>query len=82
MANDKFKRKELKYKITKEEYEKIKSIMSEHMEADEYGKSTILSLYYDTPNDLLIRRSIEHPDYKEKIRMRSYGLTGSYIKEG
>lgn len=40
---------------------------------DEFGKHTISNIYYDTPDDLLIRRSIEKPAYKEKLRLRSYG---------
>lgn len=42
------------------------------MEPDEFGKSTIRNIYYDTPNKLLIRRSIAKPEYKEKLRVRSY----------
>lgn len=43
------------------------------MMADEYGDSTICNLYFDTPDYLLIRRSLDHPVYKEKLRLRSYG---------
>ena len=31
-------------------------------------------LYFDTPDYLLIRRSLDHPMYKEKLRLRSYGV--------
>lgn len=44
-----------------------------HMEPDAYGLTTIASLYYDTPDRLLIRTSIEKPAFKEKIRLRTYG---------
>ena len=47
--------------------------MDQYMVADEHGVSTICSLYFDTPDHLLIRRSMEHPVYKEKLRLRSYG---------
>ncbi|MBR3245170.1 MAG: polyphosphate polymerase domain-containing protein, partial [Parasporobacterium sp.] len=30
------------------------------------------NIYFDTPDYLLIRRSIDKPDYKEKLRIRSY----------
>lgn len=43
------------------------------MEPDQYGKTTIASLYYDTPSYQLIRTSLEKPLFKEKIRLRSYG---------
>ena len=47
------------------------------MKGDEYGRSTICNLYYDTPDYLLIRRSIEKPVYKEKLRIRSYSKASS-----
>lgn len=69
-----FKRHEGKYRITRDDYETIKQAFAEHMTADKHGKSTICSLYYDTPDFRLIRRSIEKPVYKEKLRVRSYGV--------
>lgn len=68
------KRYELKYVLTKEQVEHFKVKILEHMKIDKYGLSTISSIYYDTPNCALINRSIEKPLYKEKIRLRSYGL--------
>jgi len=44
------------------------------MEIDKFGLCSIASLYYDTPNKRLIRASIEKPKFKEKIRLRSYGI--------
>ncbi len=43
------------------------------MGIDNYGRTTIRNLYFDTDSFLLIRRSIEKPSYKEKLRVRSYG---------
>lgn len=34
------------------------------------------SIYFDTPSFLLARRSNDHPAYKEKLRVRSYGSAG------
>ena len=68
-----FKRYEIKYKITEFQYEALMNVIKPHMREDEHGRSTIMSLYCDTPDNLLIRRSIEHPEYKEKVRLRSYG---------
>ncbi len=68
-----FKRYELKYMITLEQKQAMISLFQEHMVPDEYGKYTIFNLYFDTPDYLLIRRSIEKPVYKEKLRARSYG---------
>lgn len=68
------KRYELKYILTKEQVEHFKTKVLEHMKIDKYGLTTISSLYYDTPTFTLINKSIEKPKFKEKIRLRSYGL--------
>lgn len=67
-----FKRFEFKYMITVKQKEKILDAMAFYMIPDEYGKTTIRNIYYDTNTYLLIRRSIEKPIYKEKLRIRSY----------
>lgn len=68
-----FKRYEMKYLVTDEQRKIITSVLCDYMEGDEWGKSTVCNLYFDTPDYLLIRRSIEKPVYKEKLRVRSYG---------
>lgn len=73
MTNNVFKRYEIKYFLTNEQYKNLKKIMKEHMEMDEYGLNTISNIYFDTPDYRLIRKSIEKPCYKEKLRVRSYG---------
>ena len=67
-----FKRYELKYMLTLEQKEKILQVMANYMKLDKYGRTTIRNIYFDTDNYRLIRRSIEKPAYKEKIRIRSY----------
>ncbi len=67
-----FKRYELKYLLTPEQKEKVLAAMAPYMQLDQYGRTTIRNLYYDTDTYLLIRRSIEKPVYKEKLRIRSY----------
>ena len=42
------------------------------MALDQYGRTTIRNIYFDTDNYRLIRHSIEKPAYKEKLRLRSY----------
>lgn len=69
-----FNRYETKYLITKNQQETILKAIGERIKPDEYGKSTICNIYYDTPDYLLIRRSMESPLYKEKLRLRSYGV--------
>lgn len=68
-----FRRYELKYMITAQQKETLLAAMAPHMTPDRYGRSTIQNIYYDTDTYLLIRRSIEKPLYKEKLRLRCYG---------
>lgn len=67
-----FKRYELKYMLTLEQKAKVLAAMEPYMKLDKYGRTTIRNIYYDTDTYLLIRRSIEKPVYKEKLRIRSY----------
>lgn len=67
-----FKRHELKYILSKEQKEHILKSIEPYMKLDEYGRTTIQNIYFDTENYRLIRRSIEKPDYKEKLRVRRY----------
>ena len=67
-----FKRYELKYLLTAEQKETVLMAMRPYMTLDRYGRTTIRNLYYDTDTYLLIRRSLEKPAYKEKLRIRSY----------
>ena len=71
-----FKRYELKYRLNRRQFAELLNIMQPYMKPDRFGRSTIQSLYLDTPSFLLARRSLEHPLYKEKLRVRSYGLAG------
>ena len=67
-----FKRYELKYMLTAEQKNKVVEAMEPYMALDQYGRTTIRNIYYDTDNYRLIRHSIEKPAYKEKLRIRSY----------
>ena len=69
-----FERVERKFLLTPAQYAGLMRVLPEYMQADQYGESTILSLYLDTEDSLLIRRSLEKPVYKEKLRLRSYGV--------
>lgn len=78
MAVEVFNRYEHKYILNKETFNKVLNVIDEHMEADSYNKGykpyTIANIYYDTPDDYLIRRSLSKPTYKEKLRLRAYGI--------
>ncbi len=69
-----FKRKEKKYFITEEAAAALFDRIGDLVFPDPHGKSTIYNIYLDTPTFLLIRNSIDATNYKEKLRMRSYGV--------
>ena len=69
-----FERYETKYLITPAQYEAMKRGMAARTAPDAHPRYTISNLYYDTPSFRLIRDSLEKPTYKEKLRLRSYGL--------
>ena len=62
-----FKRYEKKYK-------KLQQKLSGKCSSDEYGRIKICNIYFDTEDHLLIRSSLDKPVYKEKLRLRSYGI--------
>ncbi len=68
-----FRRIEKKYFLNEEKKSALLSLISDQLIPDEHGVSTICNLYLDTPSFLLIRNSIDARDYKEKLRVRSYG---------
>lgn len=70
-----FKRHEIKYLITINQYINLMDYLNDKVEKDVVYKSTICNVYYDTDNFELIRKSIEKPIYKEKLRIRSYNKT-------
>lgn len=69
-----FERYEMKYMMMEEKYQELMKRLEFHMIQDEYGQHTICNIYYDTERYDLIRASIEKPVYKEKLRLRSYGV--------
>ncbi len=76
MAINTFARKEIKFLLDMHQYEELMNVIGEYMNPDKYcvgGKEYgIYNIYYDTPDDFLIRESLAKPYYKEKIRLRSY----------
>ncbi len=74
MAIEVFRRIEQKYIVSKEEYEKIINLSSNRLEKDPYFESINASIYFDTKNSDLIISSLDKPIYKEKVRVRSYGI--------
>lgn len=68
-----FKRHEIKYLVSAEQRARLENAFEGIMIPDAHGESTICNVYYDTPDNRLIRQSLEKPVYKEKLRIRSYG---------
>ena len=73
MVQEVFRRYEKKYLLSPEQYEDILLRMKERIQPDRYFQSRIRSIYFDTPDHRLVRRSLEKPVYKEKLRLRDYG---------
>ena len=69
-----FRRYEKKYLITAAQQSELLRRLKPYMEPDEHPQSQIGNIYYDTPSFELIRTSLEKPVYKEKLRVRSYGV--------
>ncbi|MBQ7718624.1 MAG: polyphosphate polymerase domain-containing protein [Clostridia bacterium] len=78
MAIEVFNRYEHKYFLDKETFERVIKVMDEHMVIDSHNPDhkpyTIANIYFDTPDDYLIRTSLSKPKYKEKLRLRAYGV--------
>ena len=73
MAKRVFERSEKKYLVPISCYRALRDVLDAHMQEDKYKEYTVCNLYFDTDGNDLIRRSIEKPRYKEKLRLRSYG---------
>ena len=69
-----FKRIEVKYLLDETTYRRLRERLKSMAEVDRYGESAILNIYYDTPDYRLIRTSLDKPNYKEKLRLRSYNI--------
>lgn len=78
MAIEVFNRYEHKYLLDEDTYNRVVEIMDKHMVLDKHNKNhepyTIANIYYDTQDDYLIRKSLSKPIYKEKLRLRAYGV--------
>lgn len=71
---DVFQRVEQKYLLDSAQYEAVQTVLAPHMRPDAFGRSTVCGIYFDTPDRRLVRASLEKPVYKEKLRLRTYGV--------
>lgn len=67
-------RLEKKYLLDQAQYDELMIRLYPFVREDEFGSSTICNIYYDTLHFDLITRSLQKPAYKEKLRLRSYGV--------
>lgn len=76
-----FERKEIKFLLEKAQYQSILPALNQHLKLDQYCQNgreySIHNIYYDTDDSRIIRQSIARPYYKEKLRLRSYGVPAS-----
>ena len=71
-----FKRCESKYLLTGGQYRQLMAELEGCMSLDSHcknGSYKICNIYFDTPDNEVLRRSVSKPYYKEKLRLRSYG---------
>ncbi|SFP88184.1 VTC domain-containing protein [Butyrivibrio proteoclasticus] len=71
---DVFQRIEVKYLLDDIQYNELMKRLEGMAAIDSYGETSILNIYFDTPDFKLIERSLEKPKYKEKLRLRTYGV--------
>lgn len=71
---DVFQRIEVKYLLDEKQYAGLRKKLENMAAVDSYGETSILNIYFDTPDFKLIERSLEKPVYKEKLRLRTYGV--------
>jgi hypothetical protein len=80
MAIEVFNRYENKYFLTEVMLNQVLAGVEQHMVPDKFNRDrktyTIGNIYFDTADDHLIRTSLAKPAYKEKLRMRAYGVPG------
>ena len=78
MAIEVFNRYENKYLIDDTTCNRIQEKLFNYMEADRHSKQrgfyTISNIYFDTWDSSMIRNSLAKPKYKEKLRLRAYGV--------
>ncbi|MCR5556199.1 MAG: polyphosphate polymerase domain-containing protein [Butyrivibrio sp.] len=71
---DVFERIEVKYLLDETQYKELMERLKPIAAVDGYGETSILNIYFDTPDFKLIEKSLDKPVYKEKLRLRTYGI--------
>lgn len=69
-----FKRQEKKYLISRQEYDRFLGIINDKVSPNKFFSSVVMNIYLDTEKNDLIIKSIDRPNFKEKVRIRAYGI--------
>ena len=76
LAKQIFRRTEVKYLLSPEKYQRFLEMVEPYLKKDQYFRGTNCSLYFDNEQKYIAIRAMEKPLYKEKVRVRSYGVPG------
>ena len=71
-----FLRREVKYRLNSEMFEILKREFAAHVVQDKFHFVCVHNIYYDNDSHEIIRRSIEKPLFKQKLRLRAYEKNG------
>ncbi|MBP3899639.1 polyphosphate polymerase domain-containing protein [Candidatus Saccharibacteria bacterium] len=74
MAQQIFRRTEIKYVLSENQVKSLLWLIEPYLKKDKYFKGTNCSIYFDNDSRYLAIHSLEKPLYKEKVRVRSYGV--------
>ena len=74
MYENVFQRVEQKYILSKEQRDNLLEKINEYVEKDPYFESKICNIYFDNNENDLMVNSLEKPEFKAKVRLRSYDV--------
>lgn len=85
MAQRSFQRQETKYILKNDQLNNLLLVIDKRMSFDKYCASgmsyPVNNIYFDNSNFYVVRRSIDKPKFKAKMRLRQYGSEDKYYLE-
>lgn len=73
IQSETFLRVEEKFRLSSAQAEQFLIAARDHLTPDIYPEYDLNTIYYDTPDFYLINHCLNHPLYRLKLRLRSYG---------
>ena len=67
-----FERIEAKYILNRKQHQQLMKSLAGHIQENQFPHSDITSVYFDSSDCILARKSLEKPAYREKLRLRCY----------